>query len=81
MTNLEENAKKMLLLSIVQKLIFCPVTKEVLDVRTCKYFVDSDGWPAYVMSPEAYDAAVSGSAIVLALADKGLYPMPEGDKV
>lgn len=73
-TEIEQHVDRQMVLYIVQRNIFCPVTGAVLDIRTCKWFVDSDGDPAYVLSPEAYDAAVSQPNIVAALAEKGLYP-------
>lgn len=71
--NFEEDAKKMLLLTMVQKMIFCPVTNEVLDIDTCGYFVDGDGWPAYVLSPAAFAAVSKSQPILDSLAAKGLH--------
>lgn len=73
-THVQEVVDRMMVKYIVQRQIFCPVTKEVLDVRTCKWFVDADGDPAYVLSAKAYDAAVAVPAIVESLRKKGLYP-------
>jgi hypothetical protein len=39
---------------LVQKQIFCPITDEVLDVRTCVVIVDNDADPYSVISPNAY---------------------------
>lgn len=75
-SDIEKAVDRQMVMFIVQRNIFCPVTGHVLDVRTCKWFVDKDGDPAYVLSPEAYDAAVSQPNIVSALAEKGLYPKP-----
>lgn len=74
MMDIEETVRKQLVRYIVQRNIFCPITGEVLDVDTCKWFVDADGDPAYVLSPKAYDAAVAIPAIVEALALKGYFP-------
>lgn len=74
-SDIEQAVDKQMLLYIIQRQITCPVTGEVLDIRTARYFVDRDGSPAYVLSPEAYDAAVSKPSIVNALEDKGLFPM------
>lgn len=73
-TDIQQEVDRRMVQYIVQRNIFCPVTGEVLDVRTCKWFVDEDGDPAYVLSPTAYDAAVSQPTIVSSLATKGLYP-------
>lgn len=75
-TEIEQEVDRQMVLYIVQRNIFCPVTGEVLDIRTCKWFVDKDGDPAYVLSPTAYDAAVSDERIVTALKEKGLFPRP-----
>lgn len=74
-TDIEKAVDKQVLLYIIQRQITCPVTKQILDIDTACYFVDRDGCPAYVLSPTAYDAAVSKLSIVNALADKGLFPM------
>lgn len=73
-TDIQQEVDRQMVLHMVQRNIFCPITGEVLDIRTCKWFVDNDGDPAYVLSPEAYGAATAQPAIVSALADKGLYP-------
>lgn len=73
-TDIQQEVDRQMVRYIVQRNIFCPVTGAVLDVRTCKWFVDADGDPAYVLSPEAYDAAVSEPEIMSALATKGLFP-------
>lgn len=39
---------------LVQQKIFCPITGDVLDVRTCVVILDADGDPAGVISPAAY---------------------------
>lgn len=77
-THVQEVVDRMMVKYIVQRQIFCPVTGEVLDIDTCKWFVDADGDPAYVLSPKAYDAAVAVPKIVEALRAKGLYPKEEG---
>lgn len=76
-TDIEKAVDKQMLTYLVQRQITCPITGAVLDVRTARYFVDHDGSPAYVLSPEAYNAAVDHPRIVNAMADKGLYPMEE----
>ena len=37
---------------LVQRQIFCPITGNVLDVRTCLVFEDEEGDPAAVYAPE-----------------------------
>lgn len=39
---------------LVQKAIFCPLTGDVLDVRTCVVILDKDGDPTAVISPDGY---------------------------
>lgn len=78
-TDIQQEVDRQMVLFIVQRNIFCPVTGAVLDIRTCKWFVDKDGDPAYVLSPEAYDAAVSKQEIIDALATKGLFIPKEND--
>jgi hypothetical protein len=51
---LEERMRKELVTYMVQRKIFCPVTNEVLDVRTCVVFLDDDGDPADVVSQAGY---------------------------
>lgn len=63
----------MLVMTMVQRNIFCPITGAVLDVRTCGILFDSDGDPAYVCSPEAYAAIVATAPVREALAAKGLH--------
>lgn len=41
---------------LVQRTIFCPVSGDVLDVRSCAVIRDDDGDPVYVISPRAADA-------------------------
>lgn len=73
-SDIQQFLEKQLVLYIVQRDIFCPITGAVLDVRTCKWFVDADGDPAVVVAAEAYDAAVSVPSIMTVLAEKGLFP-------
>ena len=76
-SDIEKAVDRQMVMYIVQRNIFCPVTGAVLDIRTCKWFVDKDGDPAYVLSPEAYNAAVGIPEVVQGLAEKGLYPNPD----
>ena len=68
----EEKMRDILRLALVQTAIFCPVTGAVLDIDTAKFLVDNDGDPAYVLSPEAYDAIASSCNVIESLAAKGL---------
>lgn len=55
MTNpLEDQMRKALLRSIVQRQIFCQLTGDLLDIRTCVVVLDSDGDPTAVFSPKGY---------------------------
>lgn len=74
-TDIQKTVDKQMLRYIIQRQITCPITGEVLDIDTACYFVDRDGCPAYVLSPEAYRASVDHPRIVSALEDKGLFPM------
>lgn len=40
--------------SLVMRAIMCPITGQVLDVRTCHVIRDSDGDPAAVIAPGAW---------------------------
>ena len=46
---------------LVQQKIFCPVTGDVLDVRTCVVILDADGDPTQVISPRAYRELLDAS--------------------
>ena len=39
---------------LVQQRIFCPISQDVLDVRTCVVVLDEDDDPVAVMSPTGY---------------------------
>lgn len=75
-TDIQQRVDRQMVLFIVQRNIFCPISGSVLDIRTCKWFVDKDGDPAYVVSPEVYDRVVVQPDTVTALAERGLYPQP-----
>ncbi|MGV8883567.1 MAG: hypothetical protein ACOH19_15585 [Rhodoglobus sp.] len=55
-TTLESILRDQLVSCLVSRAITCPVTRAVLDVRTCVTFTDADGDPAYVVSPEGWAA-------------------------
>lgn len=46
---------------LVQKAIFCPISGDVLDVRTCVVVLDSDGDPSAVFSPRGYRQLLDAS--------------------
>jgi hypothetical protein len=51
------------ILGMVQKAIFCPINGTVLDIRTVVVVADSDGDPAMVFSPEAWEKIVEANAL------------------
>lgn len=59
MNTLEEHMRAQMVLGMVQRIIFCPNTGEVLDVRTCVVLVDKDGDPAYVLSQQGWKNLVN----------------------
>lgn len=72
--DIKKTVQRQLVGYIVQRNIFCPVTGEVLDVRTCKWLVDKDGDPAYVISPGAYEKVLAGrEAVEEELNKRGLF--------
>lgn len=68
-----EAMRDTLRLALIQRQIFCPVTNELLDTRTARFLSDSDGDPAYVLSPDAYEALSQTPNVVESLAAKGLH--------
>ncbi len=44
---------------IIGQFITCPATGAVLDIRTARFLVDSDGDPAYPLSPEGFEGLSS----------------------
>lgn len=44
---IEQEMKK----GLVQKQIFCPITQEVLDVRTAQFALDQNGDPGVAFAP------------------------------
>lgn len=73
MTNpLLDNFRKGMIRAMVQKAIFCTVSGDLLDIRTCVVVLDADGDPAAVFSPEGY-------RIIKRVADdKGANPLASG---
>lgn len=49
---MQTHVREQLVRYLVQRAITCPITGDVLDVRTCAVVLDSDGDPAAVFSPE-----------------------------
>lgn len=57
MTNtIQDQMLRELVRFLVSKAITCPYAGYVLDVRTCVVINGTDGLPAVVISPEAWDA-------------------------
>lgn len=54
--DLQQHMRAQLKLSLVQRHIFCPVSGDVMDVRTCVTVLDKDGDPNMVLSPAGWDA-------------------------
>jgi len=77
-TEVEQHVDKQMVRYIVQRNIFCPITGNVLDVRTCKWFVDSDGDPAYVVDPLVYDRVKDQPDTIAALEARGYYLNGDG---
>lgn len=84
--DLETHMRDQLRLMLVQRAIFCPVSGEVMDVRTCITINDVDDDPEVVLSPAGWDALVAGDgALPQRLADAGhsvtdprAVPAPDG---
>jgi hypothetical protein len=51
---LQELMHQNMITSLVQRNILCPVTREVLDVRTCVVLLDRDGDPTAVLSQRGH---------------------------
>lgn len=71
MATIETTFRRGMVLSMVQRSIFCRFTGDVLDVRTCAVLVDVDGDPESVMSPAAADMIESDPDTMATLASKG----------
>jgi len=54
MNTLEDLLRRNVIVNLVQRNITCPVTGEVLDVRTCVVLLDNDGDPRAVLSQEGW---------------------------
>ncbi len=50
-TELETRLRNELIRYLVQRAIFCPLTGQVLDYRTCTVLLDADGDPVSVYAP------------------------------
>lgn len=55
---LEERMRAELVRALVGRAIWCPVSQEVLDIRTCVVIADADGDPAVVLSQAGYATLV-----------------------
>lgn len=73
----QNKMRQALLLALVQRQMFCPVSRKVLDVRTCGYFVDADGDPAMVLDMSVYMSVLSQPLTLEKMAQKGYHPAPE----
>lgn len=70
--DLQEHMRFELKRALVSRAIFCPVSGDVMDVRTCVTVLDKDGDPSTVLSPAGWDALVEqDGTIVTRLADGG----------
>jgi hypothetical protein len=67
-----EHVRKELVRFLVSRTIFCPVTGELLDVRTCVVLNDPDGDPRYVLSQEGWRAVSADPARVEKLTELGV---------
>lgn len=45
--------------NLVQRQIFCPITREVLDVDTAKYALDNNGDPSVAFSPDVTEEQIA----------------------
>ena len=61
MNSLQDLLRQNVVLALVQRNITCPVTGEVLDVRTCVVLTDADGDPAGVLSQKGWRAIADGT--------------------
>lgn len=74
--HLERTLQRQLLKDIVGRTMFCPVSGEVLDFRSCVVFVDNDGDPTAVLSQSGWErmkAAAKGADAVRILAGQGYF--------
>lgn len=76
--DLRERVYRSLVQHLVTRNITCLRTGNVLDVRTCVVFVDSNDEPSIVMSPEGYlDMVETQPDALERLAENGLRPDPD----
>ena len=54
MSTLRNTVNRSMIIYMAQRDIFCRVSGEVLDVRTCVVVLDPEGDPAQVLSPEGW---------------------------
>lgn len=74
---LVEKMHRELVKYLVGKAITCPRSGAVLDYRTCVVFLDTDGDPTAVMSPDGYaDMIVTQPDTLPWLSEKGITPDP-----
>ena len=53
MTDIVTGMRDALRLGLVQRHIFCPVSGDLLDIRTARFVLDADGDPHLPLSPRA----------------------------
>ena len=44
---------------IISKMILCPITGHVLDIRTAQFSVDEDGDPKFAFDPECTEQQIA----------------------
>lgn len=64
---IQDQVTKQLRKHLVQKQITCPVSGDVLDVRTARYIEDEEGTPYVAIAPRV-------ATKIQALLDQGKYP-------
>lgn len=74
--SIQDTVRRQMVGYIVRRNIFCPVSGRVLDERTCKWFVDADGDPAYVVDPLVYDIVSKNEETMAEMERRGYFPMP-----
>lgn len=66
--SLQERLTHALKRGIIQTQITCPITGEVLDLRTAQFSVDKDGDPQRAFAPEVTEKEISDYLDLIALA-------------
>jgi hypothetical protein len=71
-TTLEKILRDEMVRYLVTKAIFCPVTGQVLDERTCVVLNDIDGDPLMVLSPDGWTRIAAKVENQARLLEKGV---------